>query len=82
MQLDVIERALILWSNPGETMLTPFAGVGSELFGAVINGRRAVGVELKGSYYRQAVKNLAEARWNSEEEALPLFGGAPLDDSR
>jgi len=59
LQLDVIERAVVMWSNPGETVLTPFMGVGSEVFGAVQNGRRGVGVELKTSYYRQAVKNLA-----------------------
>lgn len=57
LQLDVIERAVILWSNPGETVLTPFAGVGSEVYGSIINGRRAVGIELKPSYYRQAVEN-------------------------
>ncbi len=59
LQLDVIERACVLWSNPGETVLTPFAGVGSEAYGAVLNGRRAVATELKPSYYRQMVKNLA-----------------------
>lgn len=59
LQLDVIERAVILWSNPGETVLTPFMGVGSEVYGAVMNGRRGIGVELKPSYYRQAVKNLS-----------------------
>jgi hypothetical protein len=58
LQLDVIERACVLWSNPGETVLTPFAGVGSELCGALINGRRAIGIELKPSYYRQALKNI------------------------
>lgn len=61
LQLDVIERCIHLWSNPGETVLTPFMGVGSEVYGAVINGRRGLGVELKPSYYRQAVKNLAIA---------------------
>lgn len=58
LQLDVIERCCVLWSNPGETVLTPFMGVGSEVYGAVINGRRGLGIELKASYYRQAVKNL------------------------
>lgn len=61
LQLDVIERCVELWSNPGETVLTPFMGVGSEVFGAVANGRRAVGVELKESYYRQAKRNIAAA---------------------
>jgi DNA modification methylase len=70
LQLDVIDRAIVLWSNPGETVLTPFMGVGSEVYGAVRNGRRGVGIELKPSYYRQAVKNLdalkdehAETTW-------------------
>jgi DNA modification methylase len=58
LQLDVIERACVLWSNPGETVLTPFAGVGSEVAGAVMNRRRGIGVELKQSYYNQMVKNL------------------------
>lgn len=59
LQLDVIDRVLQLWSNPNEKVLTPFMGVGSEIYGAVKAGRKAIGVELKPSYYRQAVKNLA-----------------------
>jgi DNA modification methylase len=61
LQLDVIERGIILRTNPGETVLTPFLGVGSEAYGAIINGRKAVGAELKSSYYSQAVKNCAAA---------------------
>ena len=61
LQLDVIERVIILWSNPGEVVLTPFMGVGSEVFGAVSLGRKGIGIELKESYYRQAVKNLQDA---------------------
>jgi DNA modification methylase len=72
LQLDVIDRALTLWSNPGETMLTPFMGVGSEVYGAVKNGRRAIGVELKESYYRQALKNLAEIEAISEDDQYEL----------
>jgi DNA modification methylase len=60
LQLDVIHRAVQLWSNPGETVLTPFMGVGSEVYGPVYQGRRGIGVELKKSYFRQAVRNLAE----------------------
>lgn len=60
LQLDVIERCLHLWSNPGEVVLTPFMGVGSEVFAAVSEGRRAVGVELKEAYYRQAVLNIQD----------------------
>jgi len=59
LQLDVIERCIILWSNEGETILTPFMGVGSEVFGAVKLKRKGIGIELKESYYKQAVKNLA-----------------------
>jgi DNA modification methylase len=59
LQLDVIQRAVEMWSNPGEAVLTPFMGVGREVYGAVSLGRRGIGCELKPSYYRQAVKNLA-----------------------
>jgi DNA modification methylase len=58
LQLDVIERAVVMWSNPGEIVLTPFMGVGSEVYGAAINGRRAIGAELKPSYFNQAALNL------------------------
>jgi len=58
LQLDTIARAVTLWSNPGEVVLSPFMGVGSEVYGAVKLGRRGIGVELKPSYFRQAVKNL------------------------
>lgn len=67
LQLDVIERAVVMWSNPGENVLTPFMGVGSEVYGAVVNGRRGVGVELKEAYYRQAIENLREASEVREE---------------
>lgn len=62
LQLDVIDRVMVLWSNPGETVLTPFMGVGSEVYGAVCAGRRGVGMELKPSYYRQAVRNVEAAQ--------------------
>jgi len=58
LQLDVIDRCLVLWSNPGETVLTPFMGVGSEVHEAVALGRKGLGIELKPSYYKQSVKNL------------------------
>lgn len=70
LQLDVIERAVVLWSNPGEVVFTPFMGVGSEVYGAVINDRRAIGAELKTSYYSQAVKNLAIAQREQKTEDL------------
>lgn len=73
LQLDVIERVVVLRSNPGETVLTPFMGVGSEVYGAVINGRKGIGVELKESYYKQAVKNMKAAVLERDREQAPLF---------
>lgn len=67
LQLDVIERALQLWTNPGEKIFTPFMGVGSEVYQAVKSGRKAIGIELKESYYNQAVRNLAGIREESEK---------------
>ena len=72
LQLDVIDRAVTLYTNPGEVVLTPFMGVGSEVFGAVVNGRKGLGIELKPSYYRQAVKNLAKAADYKEQKELKL----------
>jgi len=69
LQLDVIDRAVVMWSNPGETVLTPFMGVGSEVYGAVQAGRRGVGIELKPSYYRQAVRNLESKTSIAESDA-------------
>ena len=71
LQLDVVDRCVVLWSNPGDTVFTPFMGVGSEVYGAVCAGRRGVGVELKPSYYRQAVKNVEAA---FEEFSRPESG--------
>ena len=76
LQLDVIDRIVQLWSNPGETVLTPFLGVGSEVFGAVRAGRRGIGIELKPSYFRQAVKNI-EAAANEVIEQGGLFDEVP-----
>jgi DNA modification methylase len=59
LQLGTIERCVKLYSNPGETILTPFMGIGSEAFVAVKLGRKAVGIELKESYFRDAVSNLS-----------------------
>lgn len=61
LQLDVIDRCLAMWSNPGDTVLSPFMGVGSEIYEAVRTGRKGIGMELKPTYYRQAVANLAKA---------------------
>ncbi len=72
LQLDVIRRFVDMRTNPGETVLSPFAGVGSEVYGAVELRRRGLGIELKPSYYRQAVKNLASlsAPVTAEQETL------------
>lgn len=58
LQLDVIERCIDLWSNPGDTVLTPFLGIGSEVYCAAKMGRKGIGIELKPSYFAQAVRNL------------------------
>ena len=62
LQLDVIERAMNLWSAPGDLVFSPFTGVGSEGYTAVKMGRRFIGSELKPTYYQQAIKNIADAR--------------------
>lgn len=83
LQLDVIERCLILWSNPGEIVFTPFMGVGSEVCGAVVNGRRGIGVELKPSYFVQAQRNIAECvknGWNEDTNQIPMF--EPEEDEK
>jgi DNA modification methylase len=77
LQLDVIDRCLDLWSNPGDTVLDPFVGVGSTLYAAVRRGRQAVGIELKATYYRQAVRNVRAALMGEPEQAVPLEQGAP-----
>lgn len=69
LQMDTIERAIVLWSNPGEVVFTPFMGVGSEVYGAVLNGRKGIGAELKTAYYNQAERNLAEVD-NAKEQDL------------
>jgi hypothetical protein len=73
LQLDLIERCVRLWSNRGELVLSPFAGIGSEGVVAIGQGRRFVGVELKGSYFWSAVTNLREAEQRVSSE-LPIGG--------
>lgn len=75
LQLDVIERCIDLWSAPNETVLTPFMGIGSEVYAAVEMGRKAIGIELKPSYFRQAVRNLQELDRAKTES---LFDGAKV----
>lgn len=74
LQLDVIERCLVLWSNPGEVVLTPFMGVGSEVYQSVLMGRKGIGIELKESFYNQAVKNVKEAEKGVYEDQLTISG--------
>ena len=71
LQLQVIRRALKLWSNPGDLVLSPFAGIGSEGYVALEEGRQFVGFELKREYYDQACRNLADAE--SEDLQDDLF---------
>jgi len=74
LQLDVIERCIDLWSNPNDVVLTPFLGIGSEVYSAVKMGRRGIGFELKPSYFKQAVKNIAKAE--EDGAAGTLFAGS------
>lgn len=75
LQLDVIDRLVYMYSNPGEVVLTPFMGVGSEVFSPVSQGRKAIGIELKESYFKQAILNLKEAekRFEQRQKQLQLF---------
>ena len=76
LQLDVIDRIVELYSNPNEVVLTPFMGVGSEVFSPVSMGRKAIGIELKDSYFKQAALNLKEAekRFNTfHNKQIELF---------
>lgn len=68
LQLDVIDRIVELYSNPGELILTPFMGVGSEVYSPVSMGRKAIGIELKESYFKQAIANMKE----SEQRFKPI----------
>lgn len=76
LQLDVIDRVVQMRSNAGEVVLTPFMGVGSEVYSAVTKGRRGIGAELKPSYYRQAVRNMEAAlsERKPEIEQAEIFG--------
>ena len=70
LQLDFIERCVRLWSNPGELVLSPFMGIGSEGYVSLTLGRRFVGIELKASYWRQAVANLRRAEMQASAPSL------------
>ena len=75
LQLDVIDRIVQLYSNPNEVVFTPFMGVGSEVYSPVSLGRKAIGIELKDSYYKQAILNIKEAqkRFKESLEQKELF---------
>lgn len=82
LQLDVIERVVELYSNPGEVVLTPFMGVGSEVYIPVLRGRKAIGAELKSSYYKQSVKNceLAALGIVHKDDTIAMdFGAGDFD---
>jgi DNA modification methylase len=82
LQLDVIDRCIALRSNPGENVLTPFLGVGSEVWSAVRAGRRGIGAELKPSYYRQSVANLNAVDVPESEQVslLDEIAGAEFEE--
>lgn len=79
LQLDIIERFCVLKSNPGDVVLTPFMGVGSEVYGALINDRRAIGMELKTAYYKQAVLNV-ESAFDTDMQGTFDFGVEETDN--
>jgi DNA modification methylase len=73
LQLDIIERSVLLWSNPGEVVFTPFMGVGSECYGAVKNDRKAVGAELKTAYFNQAKRNLENVKKENHDVQMSII---------
>jgi DNA modification methylase len=81
LQLDVINRVIVLRSNPGEVVFTPFMGVGSEVYGAVLNGRKGIGCELKPTYFEQSARNLEIIDYSIIDGQKTLFDGdAELDE--
>ncbi len=80
LQLGTIERCIKLYSNPGETVLTPFMGIGSEAYQAIRFGRKAIGIELKESYFRIAAKNLADAEMRYKSMDLFTFGAHNIEE--
>lgn len=70
LQLDVIEKAVKLWTNEGDTVFTPFGGIGSELYQSILMKRKAIGIELKKEYYEQAIKNCESAEEKLNEPSL------------
>jgi len=72
LQLDVIERCMVLWTTKNDTVLSPFMGVGSEIYVAVKNKRKGIGIELKTSYYKQAVKIILSIERQNKRESFDL----------
>lgn len=79
LQLEVIERAIDLWTNPGDVVLTPFLGIGSEAYVALQKGRKAIGVELKESYFRQAVANCKSVTENAQVSMEDLLNEGAVE---
>ena len=81
LQLDVINRVIVLRSNPGEIVFTPFMGVGSEVYGAVLNGRKGIGCELKPTYFEQAIRNLEKIDYSILESEPTLLDSLSMDET-
>lgn len=79
LQLGTIERCIRLWSNKGETVLSPFAGIGSEIYQAVMFGRKGIGIELKPEYFKTAITNLREAERKAQAIDLFAFSGVKVE---
>lgn len=73
LQLGIIERAVKMWTNPGETVFTPFMGIGSEVYESVRCGRKGIGIELKESYFEQAIQNLRNLELNQNQFEMELL---------
>jgi DNA modification methylase len=80
LQLDVIERAIELWTNPGDIVFSPFSGIGSEPYSAVKLGRRGVGIELKESYFNLAVRYLQDIELASGQKDLFSTAGIQVEE--
>jgi DNA modification methylase len=76
LQLDLIERCVRMWSNPGDVVLSPFAGIGSEGYEALRAGRKFIGTELKTGYFKTAIKNLRDAEMTGSSPLLDMANGA------
>jgi DNA modification methylase len=79
LQLDVIERSIQLWTNPGDVVFSPFTGIGSEGYCAIKQGRKFIGIELKESYWKVAARNLAEAELQAGQTDLFAAAGVEVE---